>query len=244
MISQFFRNMPAVVKNFLIINILMYLATLVLMNKGIDLQQLLSIHNFKSPDFRPYQIVTNMFMHGNSTHLLFNMITLVIFGTVLERVWGAKRFFIFYFVCGIGAVILSNTYQFFEYVDVMKVISPEELDYTEKLFASGNYYDIPVSNNEYRLLAYYDYAALGASGAIFGLLVAFAVLFPNTELMLMFIPVPVKAKYMIPFMILIEISLETAHFSWDNIGHLIHLSGGLIGFILVKIWQRNRNTFY
>lgn len=220
MLENFFRNIPPVVKNLLIINILMFMATLFYQPDGEDLRGILGLFHFKSPLFEPYQIVTYMFMHGDFTHLLFNMFSLVMFGTILEQVWGPKRFLLFYFVTGIGAVLLYQLVALYEY---------------------NNYLD---SGNIAAMRDILFTPMVGASGALFGVMTAFGVLFPNTEMMLIFFPIPIKAKYFIPFMILMELYLGVMQYSGDNVAHFAHLGGAVIGFILLKFWQKKKNNFY
>lgn len=229
------RNMPDVVKNLLIINLLMFLATMVFSSGTEDLRITLGLHYFDSPDFEPYQMVSHMFMHGNFTHLFFNMFALIMFGGQLERVWGPKRFLLFYFVTGLGAVALHLGVQAYELYDMFGSVSPKSdaldlSDYSaEQIRRAQEIYFIPT---------------VGASGAIYGLLLGFAMLFPNTELMLIFLPIPIKAKYFVPFLMLGELYLGVNNFEWDNIAHFAHLGGALFGFILVMIWKRDRKNFW
>lgn len=244
MISQFFRNLPDVIKNLLIINVLMFLAKYLLLGNGISLDSMFSLYSFKSPLFEPYQILTHMFMHLNFPHLLFNMFALVMFGSVLEKIWGAKRFIIFYLTCGIGAAVLSSLVNYIEFLNIMETISTPELERAHELIVTNSYYGASVTHAEYDIINFYLSSALGASGAIFGIMVGFAVLFPNTELMLLFFPVPIKAKYFIPVLMVIELTFGLVQIQGDNIGHFAHLGGGIIGFILLKMWQKNRSNFY
>lgn len=247
MLESLFRNMPPVVKNLLIINVIMFIATFAL--SEYDLRSILSLHYPKSVLFQPYQVVTSIFMHGNFGHLFFNMFGLVMFGTALERVWGAKKMLIFFLVCGLGANIIYEIVQHIQIENLLAQYSAEDLDKIFKLIngegaeaiASGYNYNNPELA---RINALYNGGVLGASGALFGILIAFAMLFPNTELMLIFLPIPIKAKYFIPIYIVIELYLGVQNFEWDNVAHFAHLGGALIGFIIVKIWQKNRNTFY
>lgn len=247
MIGQFFRNLPTVVMNLLIINIMMFVAKILLIKNNIDFNELFSLYHFTSPLFQPYQLVTHMFMHLDFGHLFFNMFSLVMFGAVLEKVWGPKRFLLFYLICGIGAAVLSGLVGYIDFNSIMSQISVPELNRVDEIMVLQSYADsggvlvTPLQND---LISFYLSSAMGASGAIFGILVGFGVLFPNTELMLLFFPVPIKAKYFIPVLMLIELTFGLAQIQGDNIAHWAHLGGGVFGFILLKIWQKNRNSFY
>jgi membrane associated rhomboid family serine protease len=179
-------------------------------------------------NFLPIQIISHMFMHGSGAHIFFNMFGLFMFGSILERVWGPQRFLLFYIITGFGAVLLHMFVQGFLVYRATGVLDPTMAMLEAHPQAMSTYFSNTV----------------GASGAIFGVLTAFAVLFPNTELYLMFIPVPVKAKYMVSVYILIELWLGVGMYGGDNVAHFAHLGGALFGFLLVKYWNRNRNTFY
>lgn len=229
MIEQIWRNMPPVVKNLLLINLLMFVGMFLMEKSDFNFIENFAVFYFDSPFFQPMQIVTHMFMHGSIGHIFFNMFALVSFGAVLERAWGPKRFLIFYFITGLGAVALHQLAMMYEVYDLAGAIRV------------NNDGMIP---NIQRIAEIYQTPTVGASGAIFGLLIAFGMLFPNTELMLLFFPVPIKAKYFIPFLILLELFMGVQNFAWDNVAHFAHLGGALLGFIMVKIWNKNRNNFY
>ena len=224
------RDNP-VIFNLIILNVLVYLAQKLLVHQ-VNLTELGSLHYYTSPLFYPFQIVTSMFLHSPDTiwHLFFNMFCLWTFGTILERVWGSKRFLIFYLVCGIGAslvVLLSIPF------------SAEQFAKSSEALQYGGYSSQVVEAYKQQ------YAALGASGAIMGVEAAFVYLFPNTELYIMFIPIPVKAKYIIPALILVDLFGGFYHIEGDNIGHFAHVGGALIGFLLVLFWnKKSRNRFY
>ncbi|HSU28276.1 MAG TPA: rhomboid family intramembrane serine protease [Chitinophagaceae bacterium] len=232
---------PPIVKNLIIINVLVWVAQLVL-HKQFDLTSKLELYPIDTPDFKPYQIVTHMFAHAsyasNGTiifyHILFNMFTLWMFGRVLENVWGPKRFLIFYLVCGIGAAACHLLVQHLRYDP--NIINQLNLAYDrgDKIFFDQNI-------GKAGFLA----PALGASGAIMGVMAGFAFLFPNTEMMLLFLPVPIKAKYFILGLVLIDLFGGITNSSSDNIAHFAHLGGAITGFILVLIWNKtNRRTLY
>ncbi|MEO5995062.1 MAG: rhomboid family intramembrane serine protease [Chitinophagaceae bacterium] len=195
------ESLPPVVKNLLIANVLVFLAQFVFEQQGFTLEPLFALHPIESGDFRIWQLVTHMFMHGGFFHILFNMFGLWMFGSILENYWGSKRFFQFYIICGLVAGAAHLT------------------------FSNGS--------------------AIGASGAVMGVFAAFAYLFPNTPLFLMFIPIPIKAKWAMPGLILIDVFGAIAPRTGDNIAHWAHIGGALAGLCLVLIWnKKNRKTFY
>lgn len=245
---QFLNNVPPVTKNLLLINVLMYVITLIFANQ-IDLISLLGAHYINSPLFQPYQVVTYFFMHSTSPfHILFNMFALVMFGSLLERMWGPKRFFIFYVASALGAFVLYNVIGFYDIMQLKKqiVMAGFDLDMINDEIRSmksmGEIIKFP-----YPLLQQYAYESfmpmVGASGAVFGIMAGFAYLFPNTEMMLMFLPVPIKAKYLIGGYFLIEVYLSFQN-SGDGVAHLAHVGGAIVGFILVLVWNRTKKTFY
>jgi len=217
-------NIPPVVKNLLIINGIMLFASWIL---GDVVTKYLAVFYFDSPLFEVWQPITYMFMHGGIAHLFFNMFGLFMFGGILEQRWGQKKFINFYLITGLGALALQWGVQALEVYQITgRVIN-----------------DLNVVGANPDLRAIYTSPMVGASGAIFGVLTAFAVLYPNVELMLMFIPFPVKAKYFIPIYIVIELFLGVARIPGDSIAHFAHLGGALIGFILVKLWK-DKDRFY
>lgn len=234
------NTLPPVVKNLLIINVLMWLATIILNMRGIQLTSILGLHYFQSPDFRPYQLVTHMFMHDDRSpfHLIFNMFALWMFGRVLESVWGSKRFFIYYFVTGLGAAAIHSFVNFIEFQQLASKISPE----TVKLVLN-QLIESTADSNVLKLARIVYTPTVGASGAVFGLLLGFGMLFPNTQLMLLFPPIPIKAKYFVIGYGAIELFSGIAN-TGSNIAHFAHLGGMLFGFILIKYWNRTTTHFY
>jgi membrane associated rhomboid family serine protease len=195
-----FQRTTTVVFNLLIINVLVFLLQMFLDGPEEKISRFLALWPYGSEPFEPYQLVTHMFAHGGWAHILFNMFALWSFGTMLERVWGPKKFLIFYFACGLAAGIAQ-------------------------LFLSNA-------------------PAVGASGAIMGLLAAFAYLFPNTQLFMFPFPFPVKAKYAIAIMAAIDL-FGGVYSTGSNIAHFAHLGGLVMGFILVIFWNKtNKKTFY
>lgn len=245
-------SIPPVTKNILILNILFYITTLVLAGKGIDLIQLLGAHYVNSPLFEPYQIVTYFFMHSKDFfHILFNMLMLVMFGAHLERIWGPKRFFIFYIASAIGAFALYNIIGVYQIIQIKAELTQLGYDLTSinQIIANNELTQIPLLHpDDTNILSEYLSKSIipmvGASGAIYGIMAGFAYLFPNTELMLLFPPIPVKAKWLISVYFVIELYSSFQNYQGDNVAHLAHVGGGITGFILVFIWNKNRSTFY
>jgi membrane associated rhomboid family serine protease len=235
---------PPVVKNLIIINALMLLASYLMELKGIDLANILGLHYIQSPDFKPYQLVTHMFMHGGIMHLVFNMFALWMFGRVLENVWGPKRFFIYYFVTGLGAALFYSLVNFVEFQYFASKMLPETVQMVmtqgAEILNQGKNFSDPLAG---RLNLILNVPTVGASGAVFGILLGFGMLFPNTELMLLFPPIPLKAKYFVMGYGAIELFSGIAN-TGDNIAHFAHLGGMLFGFILIKYWNKKTTNFY
>lgn len=250
-----FNNIPVVTKNLLIINILVYIITIVFAQKSgnAELANQLSAHYFNSSNFEPYQMVSHMFVHSLSDffHIIFNMFLLVMFGSHLERIWGAKRYFIFYFACGLGALALYNTIGVIEISKLKNelISAGYQIDTLDFYIAEGEPNKIKILSEvtyktveEYYLMSISSMA--GASGAIFGLLAGFAILFPNTELMLLFPPIPIKAKYLIGGYLAFEI-YNSYNQPNDNIAHLAHVGGAVVGIIMVLFWRKfDKKNFY
>lgn len=232
-----FANMPPVVKNLLIINIICFLPFIVF-NESManDIYQLVAAHYFHSPLFKVWQPITYMFFHGGIAHIFFNMFALYSFGSLIEQYMGSKRFLNFYFICGLGGIALQMIVQAIEIYNITGGITIANPNLEASYLAYGD--------QAVQLYTIYHSSMVGASGAIFGLLVAFGVLFPNLELMIMFIPVPVKAKYIIPAYVVLELFLGIKQYAGDSVAHFAHLGGGLIGFLLVKLWGLRRHDRY
>jgi membrane associated rhomboid family serine protease len=238
-------GLPPVVKNIIMLNILMILAYYAAVSVfGVDLNGLLGLYFPKSDQFKPMQILTHMFMHGNFWHIFFNMYALFIFGPILENVWGPKRFLIYYIVCGLGAALTHETVIFFQYNHLVQTMSPDNLQIVleegTKYFQQGKLFTQFDMQNLQLLL---NTPTVGASGAIFGVLLAFGVLFPNTQLMLLIPPMPIKAKYLVIGYGALELFLAVTQ-PGSNIAHAAHLGGMLFGYILIKYWRKTTNTLY
>ncbi len=210
------EQMPPVTKNLLIINILMFAAAYVLKSYGIDLNSLLGLHFFKASDFRVHQIITYLFMHGSFEHLFFNMFALWMFGRIIEQVMGQKRFLTYYMVCGIGAGLMQELVQYIHYL----AIAPELVGVPAERVAN----------------AMNIWNTVGASGAIYGILLAFGMTFPEERMFIIPIPFPIKAKYFVVGYAIIEL-LSAMLRSNDGVAHMAHLGGMLFGLMLLLHWR-------
>lgn len=268
-----FGGIPPAVKNLLIVNGLFLLATMVFANMNINLIELLGLHYWTSSNFQIYQVFSHMFMHGGFVHLFSNMFALWMFGSVLERNWGAQRFIFFYIFTALGAAVLYQTvvgigfYSLQHAIDAFKDLPTVEnlqsiipkvsgsmettyLTELKSIYADGV---ISADEQQYALTILQSFlnqsinhqSVVGASGAVFGILIAFAMYYPNTELMLLFFPVPIKAKYFVGIYAAMELYLGIQNNPGDNVAHFAHLGGALFGYILVKYWNKNnRKSFY
>ena len=215
-----FRVLPTVVKHLLIINVLMFLATFTLERFNIDLNNILGLHFFKASDFRVYQFITYMFMHANFGHLFFNMFALWMFGNTLENIWGSKRFLLFYMVCGIGAGLCQELVQYIEYATSLAQYSTVNLD--GRIVTMDTYLNMMNT--------------VGASGAIYGLLLAFGMMFPDSRIYLYFF-IPIKAKWFVIGYAVLELLLGLH--GVDNVAHFAHLGGMLFGLLLILYWRKH-----
>jgi membrane associated rhomboid family serine protease len=222
----------------MIINVLIYLACFVVPG----LSENLTGYYFASPNFRPWQIVTHMFMHSMSdfTHIFFNMYALYLFGTALENYWGTKKFVIYYMTCGIGAFFLHMGVSYFEIQKMMHALTDRDI-YQVMItgLEEGKAYKVQMVD----LYSAINTGVVGASGAVFGVLLGFGMLFPNTELMLLFPPIPLKAKYFVMIYGAIEFYLAMRQTAGDNVAHYAHLGGMIFGYLLLKYWQKNTKTW-
>lgn len=239
-----FNTIPVVVKNLIIVNALMLLATFVLERLGINLYTYLGLHFPLSEKFRLHQVFTHMFMHGGLTHLFFNMFALYMFGRVLESVWGPKRFLTFYLVTGVGAAALHTAVNFFEYHQVASQLTPDQIAYVKEtgyeIWSQGKNFSDPLLSKLNLIL---NTPTVGASGAVFGILLGFGMLFPNTQLMLLFPPIPIKAKYFVMGYGAIELYLGFSQ-PGSNVAHFAHLGGMLFGYFMIKYWDKTSKRFY
>lgn len=262
-----FQLTPAA-KNILIINGIIYILSDFIGLRSYIIENF-GMRYFHSENFQPYQILTYMWVHGGFGHLFGNMFSVLVFAPILERVWGSKKFLIYYLITGIGAGILYSGINYYEnYSFEIKVKSYEQNPSPESfrklvLNNSSEYYNQlydfidsyeqnPSNSNDNLSIAYAndllkvksDVPMVGASGAVFGILLAFAMLFPNMELMLLFFPIPVKAKYVVLVYGIYELWSEINRMPGDNVAHFAHLGGMLIGYLILKYWKRKYGTFY
>lgn len=219
-----FKNFPPITKNLLIINLIAFLAQMVAEQRGIDLVEILGLHFFLAEDFQLYQLFSYLFLHADFTHLFFNMFSLWMFGRIIEQTMGERKFIIYYLVCGIGAGICQEVWQLGEYY------FNEMYSYSWVNMGSYN-----ISMNEYLNL----WTTIGASGACYGVLLAFGMTFPNQRIMLLIPPIPMKAKYFVVGYALIEVF--SAFSSNGNIAHFAHLGGMLFGWLLIRHWRRQQH---
>jgi membrane associated rhomboid family serine protease len=238
-----FSGTPPVVKNLIIINALMLLGYYAFRG-SINLNWTLGLFYWGSENFEPYQLVTHMFMHGGFAHLFFNMFALWMFGRVLENVWGPKRFFIYFFVTGLGAAFLHLLVNHIQIQSLISQMSQEQVNIVmERGFSALKSNQNFTDPNMAKLNLSMNIPTVGASGAVFGVLLAFGMLFPNTQLLLIFPPIPIKAKYFVIGYGILELVLGVTQ-PGSNVAHFAHLGGMIFGFILIKYWNSRKNTFY
>lgn len=237
--------MTQAIKHLIIINVIMFLITQLHLIPNFT--ELTAIWFIKNPNFHWWQFITHMFMHGGFMHIFFNMYALWAFGTPLENMWGRNKFLFFFFSCGIGAALIHMgvNYYYFEKGVQALVDGGVNQDTIFSLFAEGKYNTqwqtlIPQTTFQSMMEAYMV-PAVGASGAIYGVLVAFGMMFPEAKLMLIFLPVPIKAKYFIPILVGLDLFSGVTGFSIfsSNIAHFAHVGGALIGFIMMWYWKKN-----
>jgi membrane associated rhomboid family serine protease len=256
--SSFLNSIPPVVKNLIAINIILWLASIVTpglftrWGVKLDLTDILGMHYWASSKFNPAQLITYMFMHGGIEHIFFNMFALYMFGGVLEQLWGTKRFLFYYLLTGVGAALVQQLFWTIEYYPVVNALNgaisansgQDLLNYQDILshyFRLENLgsFDAPAIIEMKRMFLNLP-ITIGASGAVFGLLLAFGWLFPDVNLYLMFIPIPIKAKYFVFFYGIVELFMGVAQFSGDSVAHFAHLGGMLFGAILILIWRKKK----
>lgn len=225
------RNIPTVTKNLLILNVLAYLVGMLFGNRAGGLNDLFGLHFFLAPDFGLYQLVTYMFMHASLSHLFFNMFALWMFGCIVERTWGARKFLVYYMVCGIGAGLLQEMAQFVQFymlaAENVHGFSVSQIMTVAKASAAG----INL------------WTTVGASGAIYGILLAFGMLYPEERMFIFPLPVPIKAKFFVVGYAAIELFMAFS-ISGDDVAHLAHLGGMLFGFLLIRYWRRHPGRGY
>lgn len=225
--------MPPVTKNLIIINVLFFLGGIVATRYGFELSTYLGLHFFMADNFNPAQLISYMFMHGGVTHLFFNMFAVWMFGRILEQIWGPKRFLFYYIACGIGAGLVQELVQYIQYA--VELSAYDKVDMGNGLILSMQQY-----LNEMN--------TVGASGAVYAILLAFGMLFPNEKMFIIPFPFPIKAKFFVAGYAVIELMEGIANNPTDNVAHFAHLGGMIFGFLLIIYWRRknkgNNGTYY
>jgi membrane associated rhomboid family serine protease len=225
-----FNVIPPVIKNLLIVNVLIFFAQMTFENnQAFSIEGFFALHDVRSYYFKPHQLITYMFLHGSIEHIFFNMFALYMFGAILENLWGAKRFLVFYVICGLGAGALHLLVLYFEMTPVVEELRPSPFLTEER------------ARELYMKL---NTGTLGASGSVFGCLAAFGYLFPNSLIYLYFL-FPVKAKWFVMFYAGIELFMGIRNSAGDNVAHWAHLGGAAVGILMVMYWNKNnRKRFY
>ena len=233
---------PPVTKNLIIINVVMLIATYLFQRMfNVNLVAVLGMFYFQSPFFQPWQIVTHMFMHGGIAHIFFNMYALWVFGKTLESVWGSQRFLIYYLITGLGAAFFQQLVNYIQFApDIASLKAAYSVDRINHALLNEI---MQPGNRFYTIARELVRPTVGASGAVYGVLLAFGMLFPNTPLYIMFIPIPIKAKWLVIGFGALELFLGITQ-SGGNIAHFAHLGGMIFGFILIKYWNRFTRNFY
>ena len=222
-----FNNIPTVTKNLLVINVLAFFATLILMPMNVDMEQTGGLHFFLASDFHLYQFVTYMFLHGGVAHLFFNMFALWMFGCVIENVWGPKKFIFYYIFCGIGAGLCQEIVQFIEFYFTVVAQFPGS--------TMGDAITIMQNSNLNGAIT------IGASGAVYAILLAFGMTFPNERIFIFPLPVPIKAKWFVCIYAAIEL-ISAMSSAGDGVAHMAHLGGMLFGFLLINYWRKHPDS--
>lgn len=242
MFGNLFRNLPPVTKNLLIINVLIWALCALMPSMGAKLDTYCALHYFTSPAFNPAQLFTYMFLHGGFSHLFFNMFALLMFGGVIERTMGSPRYLFYYISCGIGAALVQMGVYALMLTKYQAMFTPAEyhtiITQGYELMQNGLIFSDPTMAN---LATLVNLPTVGASGAIFGVLLAFGMLYPNMPMYIMFIPVPVKAKWVVIGYGVIELVLGIGGAN-DGVAHFAHLGGMLFGFLMLYYWKK-KGTF-
>ena len=232
-----FRNIPTITKNLLLINIVVFLAALVFKHQ-FDVERWGSLHFFMASDFNVWQLITYQFLHGNFTHLFFNMFALWMFGCVIERVWGPQKFLVYYLVCGIGAGLCQELVQYIE-CSSQGLLAMSDADLTPFAVETNmGRMHIPVGLYMNNWLN-----TIGASGAVYGILLAFGMTFPNERIFVFPLPVPIKAKWFICIYAVLELVLAYSS-SGDGVAHVAHLGGMLFGLLLILYWRKHPGSSF
>lgn len=243
-------NITPVVKQLLIINVIFFIGSQLIPHE--EAYRYLSLYFVENSNFQPWQLLTHMFMHApmpNLMHIVFNMFALYSFGSALEHFWGGKKFLFFYISCGLGAALIHSGVNYYFFQDGINTLvnsgisKPEIMELLNKGMISNQWPEILGKSGFENFTGAYFGTAFGASGAIYGLLVAFAFMFPNAELMMLFVPIPIKAKYFVPGVLLLDLFSGVTGislFGGGNIAHFAHVGGALIGFLMMWYWKKNQ----
>ena len=237
------QRISETVKHLLIINCIFFLASIIV---GESMYDFFALHFPDSPKFEYWQIITHMFMHGDFSHILFNMIGLWMFGTPMEQMWGKNKFIFYYLSTGLGAALLQITIYYYQVNQVNEFFSDLNLSSSviSEFYLSSRLPADIINNIDVEVLkrafSSYNSVLVGASGALYGVLVAFAMSFPDTQLMLLFPPIPIKAKYLVPILIFADLFFGFSSYSIGPIAHFAHLGGALTGFLMLYYWKKNQ----
>ena len=237
------RGISDLIKHLVIINVIFFFSTFIFGNIVYDL---FALHYFENEKFEYWQLLSHMFMHGNINHILFNMFGLWMFGSPLEKMWGKNKFLFFYISAGLGAAALQMIMYYVQFSSISDQII--QLGYgsdsLNKLLNEGLYdpriLEVVNESDLIDLIKNYNSSMVGASGAIYGILVAFALIFPNSELFILFLPFPIKAKFLVPILILGDIFFGFSSYSVGPIAHFAHIGGALTGFLIMWYWKKNQ----
>ena len=225
-----FRNIPTITKNLLIVNFLTFVAAMVLQMRGINLNAIGGLHFFMASDFHLYQFLTYLFLHKGFEHILLNMFALWMFGCVVENVWGPKKFLFYYISCGIGAGLMQEAVQLFDFYFRVKSQDPS-IGFAD-LYVIGQQLSSQLNG----------WTTIGASGAVYAILLAFGMIFPNERIFIFPLPIPIKAKWFVCGYVALE--LFFALNSADDVAHMAHLGGMLFGFLMIRYWNRHPDSSY
>ncbi len=237
------RGISDLIKHLVIINVIFFFSTFILGNIVYDL---FALHYFENEKFEYWQLLSHMFMHGNINHILFNMFGLWMFGSPLEKMWGKNKFLFFYISAGLGAAALQMIMYYVQFSSISDQIIQlgYGTDSLNKLLNEGLYdpriLEVVNESDLIDLIRNYNSSMVGASGAIYGILVAFALIFPNSELFILFLPFPIKAKFLVPILILGDIFFGFSSYSVGPIAHFAHIGGALTGFLIMWYWKKNQ----
>lgn len=243
--NSLLSSIPPITKNLIIINLIVWLAQVVFLRSGTDLSDILGLHYFKSQGFRVWQPLTYMFLHDTRsfTHVFFNMFAVFMFGRILEQMWGGKKFLTYYLVTGVGAGLVQMLVYYIRIRSLQAGLDAESL---QMIYTDG--FDLIRRNMNYTdatagaLNMMLNTVTVGASGAVFGILLAFGMHFPNAEMFVFPIPFPIKAKWFVLGYGVIELFFGVANRTGDNVAHFAHLGGMLFGIIMILYWKKNRQN--